>query len=55
MLASLLQKQFFEPVGIESEADLVDTSKVSRLDNPFRLHGTALSSAIEKIILSLAA
>ena len=54
MLASLLQKQFFQPVGIESEADLTDISKVAQLANPFRLHGPALSSAIEKIILSLA-
>jgi len=55
MLASLLQKRFFQPVGIESEADLADNSKVALLGNPFRLHGKALSSAIEKIILSLAA
>ncbi|MDA1055000.1 MAG: hypothetical protein O3C40_31645 [Planctomycetota bacterium] len=55
MLASLLQKQFFEPVGIDSIDDLADDSKVSQLDNAFRLHGRELSSAIEKIILSLAA
>ena len=55
MLASLLQKHFFQPVGIESEADLADNSKVSQLDNPFRLHGIALSSVIEQLILSLAA
>ncbi len=53
MLASLLQKQFFEPVGIASEADLADTSKVAELRNPFLLHGRELSSSLEKLILSL--
>ncbi|MBC7822257.1 MAG: tetratricopeptide repeat protein, partial [Planctomycetaceae bacterium] len=53
MLASLLQKQFFEPIGIVSEADLADTSKVAQLQNPFRLHGRELSSSLEKLILSL--
>jgi|GEM_PF-1230620 len=53
MLACLLQKQFFEPVGIESETDLADPSKVAQLQNPFRLHGQELSSSLEKLILSL--
>jgi hypothetical protein len=55
MLASLLQKQFFEPVGIASEADLADVVKVSQLRNPFSVHGRELSSSLEKLILSLSA
>jgi hypothetical protein len=54
MLAGLLHKQFFQQVGIECEADFSDNSKMSLLHNSFLLHGQALSSAIEKLILSLA-
>ena len=55
MLASFLSKQFFEPIGIQENDDLLDDQKLSMLRNAWLVSGDTLSEVLDKLMFSLAA